>query len=100
MQMRILGRVVLVGFLVVLVTVTGRAAGVLLQGTVVDPAGIVVPGATVELLSGPRVVAKIVSGADGGFKFADVGSPSPDSGRRAQASPSATPLRNRCVSDC
>jgi Ca-activated chloride channel homolog len=70
--MRMLGRVVLVGLLVVLVTVTGRAAGVVLQGTVVDPAGVAVPGATVELLSGPRVVAKAVSAADGGFKFADV----------------------------
>ena len=67
-----LRRAVLVGLLVVLVTVTGRAAGVVLQGTVVDPAGIAVPGATVELMSGARVVAKAVSAADGGFKFADV----------------------------
>jgi Ca-activated chloride channel homolog len=65
-------RVVLVGLLVVLVTVTGRAAGVLLQGTIVDPAGGAIPGATVELLSGARAVAKTVSAADGGFKFADV----------------------------
>ena len=41
-----LRRAVLAGLLVVLVTVTGRAAGVLLQGTIVDPAGGAIPGAT------------------------------------------------------
>jgi Ca-activated chloride channel family protein len=70
--MRMLSRALLVGFLVVLVTVTGRAAGVLLQGTVVDPAGSPLPGATVELLAGGKTVAKTVSAADGGFRFADV----------------------------
>ena len=63
---------VLVGLLVLLVTVTGRAAGVAVQGTIVDPAGSVIPGATVELLSGARVAAKVVSAADGTFRFADV----------------------------
>jgi Ca-activated chloride channel family protein len=45
---------------------------VVLQGTIVDPAGIAVPGAMVELLASARVVAKVVSAADGGFRFADV----------------------------
>jgi Ca-activated chloride channel family protein len=70
--MRVLSRAVLVGLLVLLVTVTGRAAGVAVQGTIVDPAGYVIPGATVELLSGTRVTAKVVSGYDGSFRFAEV----------------------------
>jgi Ca-activated chloride channel homolog len=70
--MRVLNRAVLVGLLVLLVTVTGRAAGVAVQGTIVDPAGSVIPGATVELLSGSRVTAKVVSATDGTFRFADV----------------------------
>jgi Ca-activated chloride channel homolog len=70
--MRVLSRAVLVGLLVILVTVTGRAAGVVLQGTIVDPAGGAIPGATVELLSGTQVLAKAVSAADGTFKFADI----------------------------
>jgi Ca-activated chloride channel homolog len=70
--MRILNRAVLVGLLVLLVTVTGRAAGVLVQGTIVDPAGAPIPGATVELIGGGKTVAKTVTAADGGFKFADV----------------------------
>jgi Ca-activated chloride channel family protein len=70
--MRVLSRAVLVGLLVLLVTVTGRAAGVVVQGTIVDPAGTAVPGATVELLSGARVAARVVSAADGTFRFADV----------------------------
>jgi Ca-activated chloride channel homolog len=72
MQMRLLSRAVLVGLLVLLVTVTGRAAGVLLQGTIVDPAGSPIPGATVELIAGGKTVAKTVTAADGGFRFADV----------------------------
>src|SRR5688572_26648264 len=72
MDMRVLSRAVLVGLLVLLVTVTGRAAGVAVQGTIVDPAGYVIPGATVELLSGARVTAKVVSNHDGVFRFADV----------------------------
>jgi Ca-activated chloride channel family protein len=72
MKMQILRRAVLVGLLVLLVTVTGRAAGVAIEGTVVDPAGSAIPGATVELLSGARVVAKAVSGTNGAFRFADV----------------------------
>src|SRR6186713_2526231 len=70
--MRVLSRSLLVGLLVLLVTVTGRAAGVAVQGTIVDPAGSVIPGATVELLSGSRVTAKVVSATDGTFRFADV----------------------------
>ena len=70
--MRIVNRAVLVGLLVLLVTVTGRAAGVAVQGTIVDPAGGVIPGATVELLSGARVAGRVVSAADGTFRFADV----------------------------
>jgi Ca-activated chloride channel family protein len=70
--MRLVSRAVLVGLLVVLLTVTGRAAGVLLQGTIVDPAGVAIPGATVELIDGGKPVAKTVTAADGGFKFADV----------------------------
>ena len=76
--MRVLNRVVLVGLLVLLVTVTGRAAGVAVQGTIVDPAGSVIPGATVELLIGTRVTAKVVSAADGTFRFADVAAGSYD----------------------
>src|SRR5258705_5998644 len=72
MKMRILSRAVLVGLLVLLVTVTGRSAVVLLLGTIVDPAGIVIPGATVELVSGTRVAARVVTAADGTFRFADV----------------------------
>jgi Ca-activated chloride channel homolog len=70
--MRSVSRAVLVGLLVLLVTVTGRAAGVLLQGTIVDPAGLPIPGATVELIAGGKTVAKTVTAADGGFRFAEV----------------------------
>ena len=70
--MRLLSRAVLVGLLVLAVTVTGRAAGVVLQGTIVDPAGMAIPGATVELIAGGKTVAKTVTAADGGFRFADV----------------------------
>jgi Ca-activated chloride channel family protein len=70
--MRVANRALLVGLLVLLVTVTGRAAGVAIQGIVVDPAGSVIPGATVELLSGPRVVSRVVSASDGTFSFANV----------------------------
>src|SRR6187399_1599145 len=67
-----LRRAVVVGLLVLLVTVTGRAAGVVLQGTIVDPAGSAIPGATVELIADGKTVAKTVTAADGGFRFADV----------------------------
>jgi len=70
--MRSLTRAALIGLLVILVTVTGQAAGVVVQGTVVDPGGTAVPGATVELLAGTRVVSKTVSAANGMFRFADV----------------------------
>ena len=67
--MRVLNRALVVGLLVLLVTVTGRAAGVAVQGTIVDPLGFVIPGARVDLLSGTRVTAKAVSGYDGAFRF-------------------------------
>ena len=70
--MQVASRAFLVGLLVLLVTITGRAAGVAVQGIVVDPAGGVIPGATVELFSGTRVVSKVVSAADGTFTFAEV----------------------------
>ena len=72
MQMRLVSRAVLVGLLVLAVTVSGRAAGVLLSGTIVDPSGGPIPGATVELTAGGRTVATTVTAADGGFRFADV----------------------------
>jgi Ca-activated chloride channel homolog len=72
MTMRLVNRAFVVGLLVVLVAVTGRAAGVVVQGTIVDPAGYAIPGATVELLAGTRVSAKTVSGYDGMFRFAGV----------------------------
>jgi Ca-activated chloride channel family protein len=62
----------LVGLLVILLTVTGAAAGVVVQGTIVDPAGYVVPGATVQLVAGTRVAAESVSRTDGAFTFRDV----------------------------
>ena len=71
--MRLTVRAFLVAFLVLLLTVTGRAAGVLVQGAIVDPAGAPIPGATVELLLGTREVAKVVSAKDGAFRFPDVG---------------------------
>jgi Ca-activated chloride channel homolog len=74
MDMRVASRAFLVAFLLILLTVTGRAAGVLVQGVVVDPAGSAIPGATVELLTGNTVIAKTVSGSDGSFKFSDVAS--------------------------
>ena len=70
--MRVAGRAFLVALLLILLTVAGRAAGVVVQGTVVDPAGTVIPGADVELLSGSRVVLNTVSTADGSFRFAEV----------------------------
>jgi Ca-activated chloride channel family protein len=65
-------RAFLVGLLVILLTVTGRAAGVIVQGTIVDPAGLAVPGATVQLVAGARVSAESVSRTDGAFTFRDV----------------------------
>jgi Ca-activated chloride channel family protein len=59
--------------LLLLVSLTGSAAGVAVQGKVVDPAGASIPGAQVQLLSGSRVVATVVSGADGTFRLSDVG---------------------------
>jgi Ca-activated chloride channel family protein len=72
MDMRVAGRAFLVAFLLIVLTVTGRAAGVVVQGVVVDPAGTAIPGATLQLLSGTRVTATAVSGPDGAFRFADV----------------------------
>jgi len=65
-------RVLVASVLVVMLTLAAHAAGVEITGTVVDPAGAAVPGATVELLAGGKVVATVVSGADGRFRVADV----------------------------
>ncbi len=70
--MRVAARLALLAVFVSILSVTGRAAGVLVQGLVVDPAGSPIPGATVELVSGTRVVAKAVSSADGRFRLSDV----------------------------
>ena len=70
--MRVPSRAFLVALLLAVVTVTGRAAGVPIVGTVVDPAGTAIPGAKVELLSGTRVTATTVSTPAGTFRFADV----------------------------
>jgi Ca-activated chloride channel family protein len=72
MDMRSVSRAFLVALLLVLVTVTGRAAGVQVQGRVVDPAASPIPGAAIELVSGSAVVARTASGADGTFRLADV----------------------------
>jgi Ca-activated chloride channel family protein len=45
---------------------------VLLQGTIVDPSGSPIPGATVELVARGKTVVTTVAAADGGFKFADL----------------------------
>jgi Ca-activated chloride channel homolog len=65
-------RVLLAAILVLFVTLTGQAAGVVVQGTVVDPAGSAIAGATVELVSAGKTVISTVSGAGGAFRFADV----------------------------
>ena len=72
--MRMSVRASLVALLLVLLTVTGRAAGVLVQGLVVDPAGTVVPGAAVELAAGTRIAGKAITGTDGVFRIPDVAS--------------------------
>jgi Ca-activated chloride channel family protein len=59
--------------LLVLSFVAGaRAAGVAVRGTVVDPAGAVLPGATVLLQAAGTTVANTLSASDGTFAFADV----------------------------
>jgi Ca-activated chloride channel family protein len=65
-------RVLLAGLCVCLLTFTANAAGVAVRGSVVDPAGAVVPGATVELVSGPAVVMRTTSATDGTFLFDNV----------------------------
>jgi Ca-activated chloride channel family protein len=65
-------RMFVAAVLVLLVSLTGSAAGVAVQGVIVDPAGTAVPGAKVELVSGSRVVATVVSANDGTFTFGDV----------------------------
>src|SRR5260221_14591041 len=57
---------------VVLFTLGSLAAGVAVTGTVVDPAGAAIPGASVELVSAGKVVATVVSGADGRFNFPNI----------------------------
>ena len=70
--MRVAARLALLAVFVSILSVTGRAAGVVVQGLVVDPAGSPIPGATVELMTGSRVVAKAVSSREGRFRFPDV----------------------------
>ena len=70
--MRLLTRAFVVAVVVLLVTVTGRAAGVAVTGKVVDPAGLPIPGATVELFEGTRRVAQGVSNPEGAFRFTEV----------------------------
>jgi len=59
--------------LVVLLSLTGRAAGVAVTGTVVDPSGAAIPGATVELVFGGKVITTTISRPDGSFTLRDVG---------------------------
>ena len=47
---------------------TGPAA---VHGVVVDQTGLPLPGVTVQLVTGARVVATVVTGADGTYTFAD-----------------------------
>jgi len=63
---------VLTVFFFICLALTAAATGVKLTGTVVDPAGAVTPGATVELVSGTAVVARTTSAADGSFAFENV----------------------------
>src|SRR4051812_43519480 len=70
--MRVQSRSFVAVLLLFLLTISGQAAGVLLQGRVVDPAGSPLPGATVELVSASRVVAKAVTGSSGQFRLPDV----------------------------
>ena len=65
-------RVFLSAVVVALVSLAVSAAGVTVTGSVVDPAGSVIPGARVELTSRGAVAAATVSGADGSFRFLDV----------------------------
>src|SRR4051794_26907477 len=66
-------RALVVAVLLSLMSITGRAAGVLVLGVVVDPVLQALPGAAVELVSnGTIVVAKTIAGTDGSFRFADV----------------------------
>ena len=70
--MRRAAPVVFVAVLVTFLSITGRAVGVTVTGRVVDPAGAVLAGAMVELFSAGKVIATVVSGSDGSFRFADV----------------------------
>jgi len=72
MTMRVAARLALLAVFVSILSVTGRAAGVLVQGLIIDPAGSPIPGATVELVADTRVAAKTVSGPDGRFRLPDV----------------------------
>jgi len=65
-------RLFLAAILVVSLSLTGRAAGVAVRGSVFDSAGSSLPGATVELVSGGKTIATTTTGADGIFHFADV----------------------------
>jgi Ca-activated chloride channel homolog len=63
---------VLTVFLLICLVLATAAAGVTLGGRVVDPAGAVIPGAAVELVSGTSVIAKTTSAVDGSFAFDNV----------------------------
>jgi Ca-activated chloride channel family protein len=63
---------VLTVFFFICLVLTATAAGVKLGGTVVDSAGTVLPGATLELASGTAVIGKTTSAADGSFAFENV----------------------------
>src|SRR5262245_2719963 len=65
-------RVFLAAILVLFASLISQAAGVVVQGTVVDPAGSAIAGATVELVSAGKAVASTVSGPGGAFRFTDV----------------------------
>ena len=58
--------------LVVMLALSVQAAGVVVQGRVIDPSGSAIPGATVEMVSAGKVVASTVSGADGTFHLPNV----------------------------
>ena len=63
---------VLVAVLLSLVTVTAHAAGVLVLGVVTDPALQPLPGASVELVTAGKTVARAITAADGSFRFTEV----------------------------
>jgi len=65
-------RVFVTAALIVTLVLGVQAAGVVVQGRIIDPAGAAIPGATVELVSAGKPTLSTVSGADGTFRFADI----------------------------